>query len=73
MNYEQAEKDYLSYWATITTAEKKGHTEGRIEGKAEGKDERSIEIAWNMKKEGFDVSMIVKMTGLSPEEIERLD
>ena len=75
--YEQAEKDYLSYWATITTAEKKGLQTGigigRAEGKAEGKDERSIEIARNMKKEGFDVSMIVKMTGLTPEEIERLE
>ena len=67
--YEQELNDYWTYWATIHTAEKKGHAEGR----AEGKDERSTEIARNMKKEGFDVSMIVKMTGLALDEIEQLD
>ena len=63
--YEQAEKDYLSYWATIETAEKKGH--------AEGETQKAIEIARNMKEEGLDPAFISKMTGLPPEEIERLE
>ena len=49
--------NYSAHWTAIT------------EGEAKAK----IDIARNMKKEGFDVSMIAKMTGLSPEEIERLD
>jgi predicted transposase/invertase (TIGR01784 family) len=71
--YEQESNDYLAYWATLDTREKKGRAEGRAEGKAEGQAERSIEIARSMKSEGFDSAMIAKITGLSPETIERLD
>jgi len=56
----------------IETAENKGIAKGRAKGKAEGKAERDIEIARNMKREGFDPAMIVKMTGLSLKEINRL-
>jgi predicted transposase/invertase (TIGR01784 family) len=42
------------------------------EARKKGKGERDIEIAKNMKKEGFDVAVISKMTGLSFGEIERL-
>jgi predicted transposase YdaD len=31
-----------------------------------------IQIAQNMKKEGLSVSLIVKMTGLAEEEINKL-
>ena len=41
--------------------------------RTEGKAERDIEIARNMKAEGFDTVIIAKMTGLSSSEIERLD
>ena len=46
--------------------------EARDSGRDEGKSERNIEIARNMKNEGFDVGVISKMTGLSSAEIERL-
>jgi hypothetical protein len=36
------------------------------------KDERSIEIAKEMKKEGFDSQMIKRLTKLSDEEIAKL-
>jgi len=45
----------------------------RIEGEAKGRAERDAEIARNMKKDGVELSVIAKYTGLSPEEIERLD
>jgi len=38
----------------------------------EGRAEEKIEIAQNMKKEGFDPAVIAKMTGLPVSEIERL-
>lgn len=50
----------------------KGMAKGMEKGMAEGKAERNIEIALNMKNEGFDPATIAKMTGLSVEEIERL-
>ncbi|MCL2622747.1 MAG: Rpn family recombination-promoting nuclease/putative transposase, partial [Planctomycetaceae bacterium] len=84
LEYERYDRDRMIYWdnnAAIYTAEYEGHEAGLAKGLAEGMEigmEKGveigkIEIARNMKKEGFDVSMIVKMTGLSPDEIERLD
>ncbi|MCL2118063.1 MAG: hypothetical protein FWH27_06505 [Planctomycetaceae bacterium] len=67
--YEQESNDYLTYWATLTTAEKRGKNMGR----AEGEIQKAMDIARNMKNEGFDSAMIAKITGLSPDEIERLD
>jgi predicted transposase/invertase (TIGR01784 family) len=37
-----------------------------------GQKENSIEVARNMKQEGFDPAVIAKMTGLQLSEIERL-
>ncbi len=42
------------------------------EGKAEGKEERNVEIARQMKLEGEATEKIVRYTGLSREEIEKL-
>jgi len=72
LDYERYQRDRMIYWdnnAALHTA----ITEGEERGKAEGKAEEKIEIARNMKNEGFDQSTISKITGLSPEEIERLN
>ena len=49
-----------------------GKIEGKIAGKIEGRIEEKQEIAKRMKDEKIDVSIIVKMTELSKEEIENL-
>ncbi|WP_455584444.1 Rpn family recombination-promoting nuclease/putative transposase [Bacteroides sp.] len=46
--------------------------EGRMEGREEGREEKQIEIARNFKKMGLSVEIIIKGTGLSAEEIEKL-
>ena len=43
------------------------------EGKTEGKRDRTIEIAKNMLKENFEISMISKITNLTEEEITALE
>jgi predicted transposase/invertase (TIGR01784 family) len=48
------------------------HAEGKAEGLAEGEMKGKIETATMMKKEGFDLAVIARMTGLPPSEIERL-
>ena len=48
--------------------QKYGFEKGEAKGRAEGKNE----IAKKMKDEGLDVELIVKMTGLSKEEVEAL-
>ena len=42
------------------------------QGKAEGKAENKIEIARNLKSLGVSKDIIIKSTGLSPEEITKL-
>ena len=47
--------------------------EGKTEGRIEGKRDRTIEIAKNMLKENFEISMISKITNLTEEEITALE
>lgn len=54
------------------TGELRGRKEGREEGKKEGKKEAQIEMAKSLKAEGADINLIVKVTGLNPEEIDQL-
>ena len=47
--------------------------EGLIEGRAEGKIEGKMEIVCNLKKMGLPIETIMQATGLSAEEIEKLE
>jgi len=67
--YQDNLKVYRDNRNVVETAQIEGEAKGRVEGR----NEREIEIARNMKAEGFDTAMIIKMTGLSAEEIERLN
>jgi len=71
--YEHNLHDYWTYLATIETAENKGRAEGIAKGIAKGRAEEKLEIGRNMKKDGIDSKNIAKYTGLSPNEIERLE
>jgi len=84
---EAYERDLHGYWTYLSTLNKakqdgramgraegraEGRIEGRAEGRAEGESQKTVEIALNMKKAGFDVAVIAQMTGLTPEEVIRL-
>ena len=49
-----------------------GIKQGRTEGEASGRAEREIEMARAMKGENIDIKTIIKVSGLSAEEIEKL-
>jgi predicted transposase/invertase (TIGR01784 family) len=49
-----------------------GKLEGKQEGKLEGKQEEKREIALNLLREGVDVELIAKVTGLAIEDIQKL-
>jgi predicted transposase/invertase (TIGR01784 family) len=51
---------------------KKGEKIGIEKGKVEGRDERNLEIAKELKKDNMPIELIVKYTGLSAEEINKL-
>ena len=46
--------------------------QGRAEGRSEGKIEEKIEIAKKMLAEEMDINLIIKITGLTKDEIEKL-
>ena len=64
---EQAYEDSLKYYRDI----KNVVDTSREEGKEEGREERNIQIAKQMKKEGFTNQQILKLTGISDDEISK--
>ena len=71
---DEAHQRFLHDHATdVEEAHEKGRGEGITIGVDKGKFERNIEIAQNMRSEGFDVDIISRMTGLSTAEINRLN
>ena len=56
----------------IAFARDKGLEEGEAKGKAEGRAEGKAEIAKAMLAEGMDLALIIKLTGLSAEELSAL-
>jgi len=53
----------------LATGRQKGLAEGRQEGLAEGAELEKKNIAQGMKKKGFDISLIMELTGLSKEMV----
>ena len=68
VKYEESLKYYRDLKNVVDTS----FDEGKAEGKAEGKTERNIEIARQMKSEGEPMEKIIRYTGLTAEEIEKL-
>ena len=60
----------------MTAARDQGREEGRAEGIAEGKSEgraeEKIDVAKKMLAEKMDINLIIKITGLTKDEIEKL-
>ncbi len=50
----------------------KGRQEGRQEGKQEGRQEGLQSTAERMLKEGFDIETVVRLSGLSREQVYEL-
>ena len=59
-----------NYFKMLTLSEER--LQGKLEGIKEGIKENSYSIAKTMKKDGADINLISKYTGLSIEEIEKL-
>ena len=74
--YDESLKVLWDNYSIIETAKEEGRVEGREagreEGRIEGREAGRAEIAKEMKKEGLPVHQIVRFTGLSEEEIDKL-
>ena len=76
IEYEESLKVYRDLKGVIDTAfdegKIEGKVEGKIEGKIEGKVERNFEVAKTLKENGISMEIIIKSTGLSKEQIDKL-
>ena len=70
MMTEYEKKELYQYDKQITLEEKR--REGKAEGIKEGIEKRNYTIAKSMKKDGADINLISKYTGLTIKEIEKL-
>ena len=66
--YEDSLKAYRDIKNSLDTAK----AEGRAEGRAEGELEKSLEIARNLLSLGIPVSQVLKATGLTQEQINKI-
>ena len=80
MKYDESIKAYRDKLVVTAYAEETGWARGREEGLSEGLEkgiqqglsEGKLEVARNMKADGFPTETITRYTGLAPEVIERL-
>ena len=70
--YEQREKALRDYYSYMGESYDDGYDKGKTEGKMEGKIEGINEIALRMLKRGKDINEIAADTGLSIEEVQKL-
>lgn len=70
---EKADYDrFIKDWRDYNSLTVSNYDAGKAEGKAEGKQETRIEMAKVLKASGVPVSVIMKSSGLSEEEINAL-
>ena len=73
LNEYDRREAYLVYQSSLMRGAKEdGFEEGIEKGKLEGLKEGKISMAKAMKKDGADINLISKYTGLSIEEIKKL-
>ena len=72
VNKDPEFREYMSAEEDARKMENSHLDEARNEGLALGRNERNIEIARNLLKNNIDLSIIIDSTGLSEEEINKL-
>ena len=78
--YETSKMAYRDIKNSVDTAKREGIAEGKEigmkegmeKGRAEGMNQRSLDIARNMLADGVDLNLIMKYSGLTQEQIEKL-
>jgi len=70
--YEMREMALMDEKARLRYAINEGLTQGRKEGREVGKEEQSIEIARRALAENISTEIILKITGLGAETINKL-
>ena len=78
--YEASKMAYRDIKNSIDTAKQEGKQEGLAEGMEKGMElglekgmnQKALDIARNMLADGVDINLIMKYSGLTQEQIEKL-
>ena len=57
---------------SVDTAKREGIAEGMEKGMELGMNQKALDIARNMLADGVDINLIMKYSGLTQEQIEKL-
>ena len=82
MIMKQVEERYISFEASkmayrdiknsVDTAKREGIAEGMEKGMELGMNQKALDIARNMLADSVDINLIMKYSGLTQEQIEKL-
>ena len=70
--YEASKMAYRDIKNSIDTAKQKGIEEGMKKGMEKGMNQKALDIARNMLADSVDINLIMKYSGLTQEQIEKL-
>ena len=70
--YEASKMAYRDIKNSIDTAKQEGLAEGMELGMEKGMNQKALDIARNMLADGVGINLIMKYSGLTQEQIEKL-
>ena len=70
--YETSKMAYRDIKNSVDTAKRQGIAEGMEKGMELGMNQKALDIARNMLADGVDINLIMKYSGLTQEQIEKL-
>ena len=70
--YEFSKMAYRDIKNSVDTAKREGIAEGMEKGMELGMNQKALDIARNMLADGIDINLIMKYSGLTQEQIEKL-
>ena len=70
--YEASKMAYRDIKNSIDTAKQEGLAEGMELGMEKGMNQKALDIARNMLADSVDINLIMKYSGLTQEQIEKL-
>ena len=72
ISFETSKMAYRDIKNSVDTAKREGIAEGMEKGMELGMNQKALDIATNMLADGIDINLIMKYSGLTQEQIEKL-
>ena len=72
ISFEASKMAYRDIKNSVDTAKREGIAEGMEKGMELGMNQKALDIVRNMLADGIDINLIMKYSGLTQEQIEKL-